>query len=494
VSGCSQPAGSAARWCAFTLPGSMPIGSTELWVIDVNAAIAGDVPCDGSHPGCRKLTGMLWTGAPRDSSGHPFVHHFEGETLIYYVGPSTDQPFLGTIFAWRPGWPEGKALTGPNGYSCSGHPTADVALCIEETQLGATPPYLDMHAGRVNGNRLPLASRVYPSTSTNAAQWNATFTEAGDYFAYSTGGPAPTDKETIYAWKIDEVGMMDKRITLGTGLSRWNISADGKRWYYLRDFNYPPRRSGIDPSGTLVTADFPAGGNPVTIAPRVGSYVTLAQDGADRGVAYLDQLAMGRGNYKILRDLTSPATATTVATSVLSASISPDLRFSILETQYDPMNGTVDAVVIKNDGTGRCTLVATPTTDVFGADFLPGAGRVFWADNIDNNRTGAGEGWMANPDGCGEKQKFGDLVDLWFVSGDRGLLYSDGATPATATLRFAKLGANGQFPEGGGTVIREGISRVYAPLGRDRDHVVFQIASGGPDDGLYVYGPIGFGK
>jgi hypothetical protein len=488
---CSQPAGNAARWCAFTLPAAAPLGATELWAINVTRAIPGNVTCDGMSPDCVKLTSALWTGTPSAGVVHPLAHHFDGETLIFYANtPVTAQAFDGAIFAWRPGWPQAKQLSGAHGYSCEGDGRADAALCIEDVHLEAMPPYFDVHAGRVNGNPLPLASRIYPSSPAGARQWSIAFTPAGDYFAYSTGGTTAAEPETLYTWKIDEVGMAGKRVTVGA-VASWDIAPDGQHWFYLRDYNYPPRNSTLDPSGTLVTADFPGGATPITLATQVGSYVLLGQAGAARGVAYLDHLTAGKGTYKLLADPTKPATAVTVATSVLSALVSPDLRYSLLQTQTSNSPDVGDAIVIKNDGTGRCALASGVTAAQFGGAFLPHSGRVVWADHV-NPMTFEGEGWIGNPDGCGEKQKFGDLVDFWFLAGDSGLVFSDTATTNTSTLRFLKLGAGGQFPAGGPTLIRTGVGRVYAPLGPDLDHVVFQIADGGPDDGIYVYGPIGF--
>jgi hypothetical protein len=491
VSACSQPAGAGDRWCAFTLPAAMPLGATELWVLDVTKALAADIPCDGSNPACLKMTGALWTGAPSSGVVHPLAHHFDGETLFFYAGiPVSDQPFKGPVFAWRPGWPQAKQVSGPNAASCEGHTVGDAALCLEDLQLDQKPPYFDVHAGRVNGNPLPLASRIYPSSDQNAQVWSIAFSPAGDYFAYSTGGAMPTDKEALYAYKIDEVGMTAKRISVGN-VSQWGFSADSKHWLYLRDYNYPPRNSTIDPSGTLMAADFPGGGNPTMIATQVGSYVVLGDGSNAGGVAYLDQLTGGKGSYKIAKDLTHPTNVLTVSQNVITALVSPDQRYSLIQTQIGATADVGDAIVIKNDGTGRCALAMGPTSALFGAVFLPHSSRVFWADNVDP-QTLDGQGWLANPDGCGEKQKFGDSVDFWFLAGDSGLVYSDMAMPAKniSTLRYAKLSP--ALPATGGSIIRMGVGRIYAPLGPDRNYVVYQISDGGPDDGLYAYGPIGF--
>jgi hypothetical protein len=225
------------------------------------------------------------------------------------------------------------------------------------------------------------------------------------------------------------------------------------------------------------------------IATQVGSYVLLGDGSGPGGVAFLDQLAAGKGTYKIVRDASKPTALVTVSQNVLTALVSPDQRYSLLQTTLGTSADVGDAVIVKNDGTGRCALAMGPTTSLFGAAFLARSSRVFWADNVDP-KTLEGEGWLANPDGCGEKMKFGDKVDFWFLSGDSGLIYSDAATNTSATLKFAKLAP--QFPAAGATTIRAGVGRVYAPLGPDRNYIVYQIADGSADDGLYVYGPIGF--
>jgi hypothetical protein len=494
---CSQGA-SADHWCAFTLPGGV-LGSTELWVIDTEKALSGTVACDGSDTSCLRLTTTLWTGAPTSGVQHPFAHHFYGQTLIFYSGAVMGDFFSGPILAWRPGWAAPRLLAA-QASSCDGHPASDVALCVENEQIQAAiaNPHFDLHAGRIGTDPLPLAATIYVSTVTNASQWSVAFSPAGDYLAYSTGGVVMTDPETLYVVKVDDVAAPEKHVTVGKGLSQWDISPDGKRWYYLRDYNYPPRRpppgtTPLDPSGTLATADFPAGGNEVSLAPQVGSYVLLGDSTVDRGVSFLDQITAGRGNYKIIPDLTKPTIVNTVTTGLLSAIASPDARFSYLQTSYDDVNQVGNALVIKNDGTGMCVLAAGNTSDLYGSPFLASAGQIFWADNIDPV-TASAQGWRANPAGCAGKQKFADDLDFWFPVGDRGLIYSDAYTPTGVTLRAAKLGASAEWPQAGATTVRVGVGRIFAILEPARQYLVYEISSGGADDGLWVYGPIGFGQ
>ena len=59
-------------------------------------------------------------------------------------------------------------------------------------------------------------------------------------------------------------------------------------------------------------------------------------------------------------------------------------------TQVNGATDKGDAIIVKNDGLSRCTLSATPTTDLFVAPpFLPNAGLVFWisAPMVGSNET-----------------------------------------------------------------------------------------------------------
>jgi hypothetical protein len=489
------PAGAAAadHWCAFTLPGQS-LGATELWVMNVSQALNQPVPCDGTSPSCLRLTTTLWTGQPDSGPAHPYSHQFYGQTLIFYAAPVVGTaPYDGPVFAWRPGLTAPRQISGAHAASCDGHPRSDAALCVEDLQTAANPAHFDLHAGRVAPTALPLAATIYPSTASNASQWSLAFSPAGDYFAYSTGGVTVSEPENLFAYAIDDVGMQAKRLTVATDVSQWDIATDSKHWYFMRGFNYPPRGSVVDPSGTLVMADFPAGGGERTIATQVGAYIPLGDDQTDRGVAFLSNLVGGRGTYKIIGNPAQSATAVTVASGVYTAVSSPDGRFSFLQTQFNNTTLLSDARVVRNDGTGNCALAPAATSDVYGDQFLPGGGLVFWADNVDPN-TGAAEGWLANPDGCNAKQKFATDVDFWFAAGDAGLIFSDGVGATTSTVRFAKMGAGAAWPAAGSTIIRAGADRVYGLLEPDRQYVVFDVNTGGVDDGLWIYGPIGFGQ
>jgi hypothetical protein len=492
---CSHQAGSAERWCGFSLPGAT-LGKTDLWVINVTRAQAADVPCDGTNAACLRLSADLWTGTPMNPPFHPYSHRFFGDTLIFYANTPPDVAvFKGPIFAWRPGWPAARQITGANAFSCDGHPATDVASCLENVNIApGMPSQYDLHAGRLGTGPLPMVAHIFPSRADGAFQTDAAFSPAGDHFAYSAGGATMAEPETLYVWKTDDLPTPAKRVTVAANVSRWDFSADGKRWYWLRNYNYPLRGSGVLGKGDLAVADFPAGGNEKTVAGAINTYQVLDEGGADRGVAVLDGATpAGLATYKLVRDVARPEVVTTVSPGVGGFALSPDLRFSVLQTVFNSQRRTSDVQVIKNDGSGRCALASAATADdSLQTPFLPHAGLVFWVDNV-NPTSGVGEAWLANPDGCAGKRKFADALDFWFTVRDDGLIFSDTSAGAVATLRYAKLAA-GAWPDAGPVTIREKAGWIYAPLGLERDHVVYYVDQGTAEDGLYVHGPIGFGR
>jgi hypothetical protein len=491
---CSTPVGNGDRWCAFSLP-SETLGQTALWVINVSKALAGTVTCDGKDPGCLRLTDTLWAGIEGDGSfGYPFAHQFTGETLIFLGdAPLIGGTYQGPHYAWRPGWPAAKMLSA-KAITCLAHPLTDAVYCQENAQSGmGYSPTVDLHAGRAGTSPLPLVATIYRRTATGAIQWGAAISPLGDHFAWSSGGVNATDPETLYVAKIDEAATPEKRIVVGTGLSQWDLSGDGKRWYFERNYNYPPFQSAVEPTGTLVTADFPMGGNEKTIATGVEIYSVFDQPGTARGVGWFDNVTAGGGTFKILRDPANPAGAQTVSAGVQGFIVSPDLRYTLLETASASIGSQSvhDGIVVNNATMARCTLAMMPTISTgFGPTFLPTGGLVFWGENI-NAQTLSAEGWMANPEGCTGRTKFSDKADFWLLAREQGLLVGEPtADPAKWNVRATKLAPGGTL--GAASTVA---TNVDIPFGVpfDRDYVVYGTFTGGADDGLYVYGPIGFG-
>jgi hypothetical protein len=489
LSACSsQPAtGPVDRWCAFTLPGRA-LGGTDLWVLNVTKAMVENIPCDGTNANCKRLTEKLWTGQPANGPTYPGAHVFDGDTLIYHAdAPSTIVDiYEGPIYAWRPGMDTGRQITGSKGVTCSGHFRTDVVVCIEDIVIVADQiDTLALHAARLTGTtgRLPKVTTIVPTRPmTQSSQWRAGFNRAGDYFSYSTGGKLTSELETLHVVATADLGMAGKDVTIGPNISRWEIAVDGKKIYYLKDFNYDPDA----PTGNLMAADYPSGANAKVLAPDVGIF-RLLFDGTDtdRGLSFYDKIAVGKGTFKLMRDTSGATPAVTkVVENVTGALLSRDLRYAMYSTTVNDQFGTTDALLTRTDGSGGCTLVTTDTTAGYGSAFPPGAGQVFWADNLDPLED-VGEGWTANPTNCSGKRKFADGIDYWFMAGNKGMLFSDSGLGNDATLRYTVFD-NGGAGFGAPVEIQKRMQRFFT-VTSEFDLALFAIEALTSYDGLYGY-------
>jgi hypothetical protein len=499
---CSHQApasGDGHRWCAISRPGDL-LGKRDLWVFDATL-VAGGAPlvCDGVNPVCKRLSSDLFSGQPDVGPAYPTAHRFYGDTLIFYADARSVPTALyqGPVYAWRPGWPAARAITTNVGVFCTGHPFTDVAVCLENiSPPDAAVTQYDVHAGRVDGGPLPFVARVTPMRAdTGDTQWRSGFTLDGSYFAYSTGGPTVSDAETLWVMRTEDIGATAKYLKVGTGLSRWTISADQKRWFFLRSFNYDTQGN---PSGTLAMADFPAGGNEVTLLAKVGVFQELVdRSGKSGGLAVLDNVVAGLGTYEILHDPTRPAgeagNLLTVANQVGSVPlVSPDLRHALFSRNLSPNSITSDFWVAHLDGAASCTITGTLGAALFGYPFTPSGGLVFWGDFYDTV-TDTAQVMFASPASCGGKGKLADHVDFWFFAGDQGIVFStiDGPRASLRHQRF-QAGPPQALALGGPATVTTHADRLFALLPAT-DGVFFTVTEGGADDGLY-FAPLPFGK
>lgn len=481
---------SAERWCAVSRPG-MRIGTRELWVINIHKAMAGDVKCDGSSPDCVRLTSDLFTGQPavRSSPRYPISHRFSGDMLIYYANAQSraSERYRGEVFAWKPGWDAGKAIATRNGAQCAGHGRADVAVCIENRTPDMVEPIeFDLHAGPIGAGPLKKVGHIVPVRDGDS-QWGTSFTTDGKWFAYSTGGKTKSEVETLYTMRTEDIGQPDKVVTVARGLSRWSLSADGKRWFYLKNFNYDLEA----PKGSLYMANFPDGADQEELlSERVGEFQILADvEEKDRGVVFLDDFKASRGNLKLIRDVTMPQTSQVeVVKSIAGLPImSTDLSKSFYVKEFDEMTELSDAWVTSNQSPKPCALTTTTEADIFGAPFNRSGNLVFWADRIDE-LTDSGEGWVAQADGCAMKRKFSDAIDFWFIYGDQGMVYTDGSDGELVSLRVLKFTPDGKGLESTrGTELQKSLERIYAIL-PNFEATVFAISASNDDrqNGLYT--------
>lgn len=421
----------------------------------------------------------------------PFDHRFDGDTLIFHpdVRSKPKEIYQGPVAAWRPGWVAARALTSDKGLTCFGLPGAAVAACMDDAFTGR-PVQFDLLAGPLRdvegaGARLPLMGRLVAQRADDEVAWQAAFSPRGDYFAFSSLEPS-TGREVLRA---GPVGQLDRGPPpeIVYNAARWRISHDGKKVYFLRDFNYGRAR----PLGELSIADFPSGQNVTPLRAGVGAFDLVPDLGeVDQGVGLFEGLVMGEGDFLLMRDRARPEQLVTIARKIEFASSSFDGRF----TYYPFFNrqGGQEAHIARNDGSGECLLNEDPLALVSFAHFLSPSSLVFWSEQREDTN-GAYEGWFGRPDDCGGSQRFAARLGILVTSGNSLVVFGEQVEGTQfATLKYARLTAGGGWPAEGAQVIRERADRwvtvIDAPAGA---HILFQVDDAPADEqGLYLFGPV----
>jgi hypothetical protein len=491
--------GNGDRWCAFTLP-NRQIGFTDLWVMNVTKALANKKApvCDGTDPNCKLLIPpgstaaqgtQLWTGQPMQGPIHPTTHRFDGDTLIFHAlaSDAVDQ-YTGPIFAWRPGMeaPKQISLT-KTAYSCSAHFTAESYVCIENLST-MDPLVFDLTAGKLSTTAKMVKHIVPFRAGTQTSQWRAALNRSGDTLIFSTGGLTTTsaDRETIYLSKFDAPDVVT---TLRAGASRWTLSADGTKIYFLANYNYDP----MAPAGALTMADYPSGANEKTLVPAVAALQVLADGEVDKGIGFFDTIVNGKATYKIMKDRNVPAMVTTVVTNIGGIiALTRDLKYLYYYKDFNQDNGsTTDGHIALTDGSmTSCPLTMSLDSDQFGSPFNRSGTQVFWTDNVDQI-DGVGEGWVGSTAGCANKHKYSDKMDFWFIKGDDGMVYSDEGVADYSALKYA-LFNGGTTLVGEPHAIQKQVNRIYAIL-PNFEALIFNIVnSAEANDGLYMYSMVPF--
>jgi hypothetical protein len=486
---CSHPTAPTAHvWCAFSRPGETQ-GLAELWVMDLTAAMEtpGSAPCDGTSRRCVRLTTRLWTGDPLGSPAHPEIHGFEGETLFIYADSSSvkrDEPYLGAVKVWRPGWRQPRAVSTTTGYVCRGH-TAAVAYCLDGVvQVGRNVEF-DLLAGPLASDMPPMPKILHLQAlgSRGQVMWGAAFSPDGKHLALSSTG-ANEDLEVLRVVRAAETAFTPP-MEIVRGAARWQIARDGKKVYYLKGYNYADRDLG--PRGTLMMADFPGGGNETELQQRVGQFLPIGEPtaGADQGLTFLQDHQNGRGVLRLQADRAHPEQALTLESNVDRYFVSSDRRYSYI-AKAEPKMGPL-GVVARTDGAGGCVLSSRAGSEPYLVTFLPRAPAVLWAE--DAVSTFDIEGWVASPDGCAGKKMFSSKLASIFGVGDGVVYAEDDGEFRSMTIRHASL-KTGAFPDDGGTLVRAGAGLKMVIT---EDRYLLYTVSGAVDregQGLYAYGPL----
>jgi hypothetical protein len=486
-----QPAsGDGHRWCVFMRPPET-IGLTELWVIDVTQAASGPVACDGTSPHCRKLTSNLWVDpAVLGGPVHPVSQEFHGDTLIYYADPRSapGQVHRGPVFAWRPGWTQPRRISSAQAIQCWGHARVPVAHCLEGLSGDPlSPDSVDLRAGPIqdaDGITLTPIGGVRARKPSGDRAWLAGFSPAGDRFLVSSPDPDPM-VQSLRSIAVADLGRAELQPLLSDA-AQWQVSRGGTRLYFQRD------ESPGKPA--LFVADYPSGAGVARLAGPVLDYLVLGDPAApaDLGVAVLIEVDARTTAMRLVRDLASPATAPTVfsATGMLEGvQVSPDVRFTAWSDQG------FNVRVVRHTDLASCVLNNAASADAFHPAFTDSAGLVFWKETVATSDGDRLDGFLADPDGCQGKRRFGQGVDFLAPVGDRALLFGDelDQTGSTVTLKYALLDGK-QWPAGGAVRVQAHVDNAsLVQVGDPLMLLLFRVAAGGPvPEGTYLFGPAPF--
>lgn len=480
-----RPSGN--RWCAFARAAAG--GKTELWVVNLSRALIDEraAVCDGSSPHCLLLTSDLWDESPLFEIGHPFIHGFTGDTLIFYADSRSANPdagYLGPVRGWRPGMTASRQITGPSGFSCIGHLRSDGVICLENESGSGSGVQFDLVAGRLSGGSasepLPKVRRISPYGGRRAPSWQVGFSPSGAELLLSTVAPdGPAERLEVIP--SGQVGQMEPRELL-RDLSRWEVSPDGRKIFYVAGLVGPPDGDGM---GTLTVADFPSMTNPVQLAPRVAGYELYGPPGARdtgpvRSVSLLQEASIDGGTLRMIPDLERPTEVVTVASNISDPRVSPDLRYSIVENARDGVT-----YLAHNGGAGQCAL-ADEGVNAFGVAFANSGRRVFWMQSAPamEGISAAIEAWTADPEGCHGRRKIIDKL-AFLRPTRRGLLYGqEEETPTTMAVFFDRL----TIPASPPTLLARTVDPQFSVV--DDQLFVFTISGENRDAGLWVHGPV----
>jgi hypothetical protein len=310
--------------------------------------------------------------------------------------------------------------------------------------------------------------------------WGVAFSPSGEQLAFS-GPSADGSQEVLRVIRSADIGHAPAADLLA-GAAHWRMSSDGRRIYYLADYNYADRSAG--PGGTLTMIDFPGGTDAQPLQPAVASFLALGAPGQpDQGIAFLQDVSDGTGTLRMLRDRAHPADVTTVDTKVADFEISSNLAYSyVFKLGGD---GGPESLVARNDGKGSCPLGTYPGGLPYLITFVGAARMVLFIENDANNEA---QGFYTDPEGCQDKRHFASNMAFLAALPSSVVYGEQDRSGRLMTLRHAPVN-DGFLPVDGGTLLEPAIDTQVAIAGER--YIVYTITQAADETrGLYVYGPL----
>lgn len=470
VDACTKTPGDI--WCAFAVPSRQGLVTQELWVMNVSKSIgASDVGCTTSTATCRLLS-------DRVESNDVSLASFTGDTLFFSADRvSSASSFIGTVYAWRPGWAAPRALTSATGLSCGGSTGRLMASCFQNLTTAAGRTTFELTAGKLDdpaGGPLPHVDQMVYSVGAEVPgdfpRYELDLAPDGSTLVWSTREDG--DTEILKAQTLNDDS---SRRVIAEDVSSWQLAPDGSRIFWLRAFNHDQHGS---ESGTLQMASFPGGADAVTLMDDVGEYGLL--DG--RALLVRAHAKGGVGDALQIPDFDDPGTTRLIDSGVVGVYASAPDGTVVSYARTGGYDGH-DLYLRRADATAPCRLVSD-TTAVGFPIASPHYATLVWAALGAAGTSGAGfDGFIAPVASCAPQHFTSNLISFLAMSDSDFLWQDDSTTGTEGTIRFGHL-ENGALPTAG-TVIDTLASVNMAVLDR-YPVVLYTVSSKSPRDGLYV--------
>ena len=487
--GCTQgePAASGGRlWCAFYRPAAGGEARTELWVVDVSRALAGEpVRCDGSSSSCLRITDRVWHPRFEDPPAWPPpAANVQGDTLFFKTREyAMDPNFQGFTWAWRPGWSRSRPIS-PDGASfCHGSRTGQYAFCADSPADGART--FDLRAGRLvdqDNSLLPLLERVSEQAGTF---WWAEFTRDDELFVYSSWREGEA-ANVLRVVPTAELGQTPAR-TVAADIQNWALSGDGQTAFFQRGSSPGPwgARQWAWSPGSLWAADPSSGAEPMEIASGVLYFRPVSRT----GVGFLTEPQ--QGTLYVQRDWRDPESRFRMAGDVSGWDTFAQGR---LTNVYQVDDNGMRMLVGDNERGITCLAASRPEAKNHSAyGFLPRLEALYWSE-LDPADESTLVTFLARPQDCGDVRVLGKGLRFLAEVGSHGLVFGSAPTNDAEVWRlFYAPSYDGRPLDMTEKLILSDDVEPYTVrvVGARREALVMgRTGNGASAKGLYLFGPL----